>query len=131
MANSQIELKVLGQKLVLKSDADAERSRRAVDWITQRVTMIEKRLRATSKTSVIPPLHVALLALLEIGQEYLDAKDRMEKHQAEMNQIAKALMKELREPKEMATSSAPGLRIQKEVKKKARRGSGSANGASV
>lgn len=134
-----VELKVLGQKLVLKSDADPARSRRVVEWVTQRVMAIEKRLGATSKTSVIPPMHVALLALLEIAQEYLDAKDRMEKHQAETNLIAKKLMQELqsRVSDNKPVPASPGLRVQgikaqKSAKKKSRRGNsagGSAGGS--
>lgn len=136
VTKSSIELKVLGQKLILKSDADSARSRRVVDWVTERVTMIEKRIGATSKSTVIPPMHIALLALLEIGQEYLDSKDKTEKHQAEMNQIAKMLMQELQNkssesPKaqvdaaESTDMPTHGLTIQSSsirAKKKTRRG---------
>lgn len=110
--NSPIILKILGQRLVLKSDADSDRSRRVVEWVTERVSVIEKRLVATSKSSVIPPMHIALLALLEIGQEYLDAKGRTEKYQTEMNQVAQMLMQELKNQELNAQKNAsqkPGI----------------------
>lgn len=131
----QIELKVLGQKLILKSDADLANSKRAVDFISQRVIAVEKRLKTASGTTSIPPMHVALLALLELGQEYIDAKDRVAAHQSAMNQLARQILNGL-EAQKAATKnleaqlvpSTPGLTIEASKTTKKKKSNGTPRG---
>ena len=71
-----MEIKLLGQKLLLKSDADPEVATEVLRLVSQRLGEAGTRTKRDNQ-----PLHVALLALLDLAEEYVRAKRRFEDYQ--------------------------------------------------
>ena len=68
---TMMEVKLLGQKIVLKSsESDPEIIRQVIQLVTARLSDAENRSRGA------PPHQVALLALLDLAEEYMKAKRR-------------------------------------------------------
>lgn len=94
MKNQSVEINLLGQKIVLKTSGDPEVIQEVVTLVSTKIKQIEER----SKGQV--PHYVALLALLSLGEDYVQAKKRyghqkykMEETTRELFQLMEAEMK--------------------------------------
>ena len=81
-----IELKLMGQRVVLKTQAESERTDEVLKLVKGRIEMAEQRLKTGAA-----PQYSALLALFDLAEEYLDAKKRVARHQDEMRSTAQSL----------------------------------------
>jgi cell division protein ZapA (FtsZ GTPase activity inhibitor) len=93
---NQIELSLFGQKIVLKHRAeDPELVDQVVALVTRKVKDAQARVPKGSA-----PHHVALVALLDLSAEYLQAKSRTEKFKDEIDlkssELAAWIEKELK-----------------------------------
>ncbi|MBI2712225.1 MAG: cell division protein ZapA [Bdellovibrio sp.] len=78
---TKIEVKLLGQKLVLKSaDLNAERFQEIIHLAGKKLDLAQARAKNA------PPHQVALLALLDLAEEYVAAKKRTQDYQTEMHE---------------------------------------------
>jgi cell division protein ZapA (FtsZ GTPase activity inhibitor) len=65
------EVKLLGQRLVLKvSESDPEITRQVLQLVTMKLSEAETRSRGAA------PHQIALVALLDLAEEYIKAKKR-------------------------------------------------------
>lgn len=72
MAKNTVEIRILGQRIPLKtSDTDPELIKEVVQLVTERIQEAEERARNASA-----PHQIALLALLDLAEEYIRAKRR-------------------------------------------------------
>ena len=69
-----IELKIMGQKVVLKSQGDPETIREVADLVALRLKDAERRTKGMAAHQV------ALLALMDLAEEYVKAKKRTQEH---------------------------------------------------
>jgi cell division protein ZapA (FtsZ GTPase activity inhibitor) len=68
---STLEVKLLGQRIVLKSsETDPELIREVLDLVSRKLDEAENRSRGA------PPHQTAVLALLDLAEEYIQAKKR-------------------------------------------------------
>lgn len=81
-----IELKILGQKITLKTKEDADKVRVVMDLVSGRLADAEKR----SKTGT-QPTHVALLALLDLASDYVESKNRVAIFKQEVSKKSKKI----------------------------------------
>lgn len=73
MKTQSIEIRLAGQKVVLKSsDQDPALVKEVAELVSQRIRAAEKRM----PKGAVAPHQVALLALMDLGQEYIMAKGR-------------------------------------------------------
>ena len=89
MTNPQtlLEVKLLGQKIVLKStETDPETLRQVVQLVTSKLTESESRSRGA------PPHQVALLALLDLAEEHLRAKKRTLDFKSQLDEKSSKLL---------------------------------------
>ena len=83
-----IELKLAGQKIVLKATgSDADMIREIVDLVSVKIKNAEKR----GKTAAAH--QIALVALLDLAEEYIRAKRRTSEFKREMNSRSDSLMR--------------------------------------
>jgi cell division protein ZapA (FtsZ GTPase activity inhibitor) len=69
---SKIEIKLLGQKIALKAPGtDPDHAREVVGLVAERLAHAEKRSKAGTASH-----QVALLALLDLADEYIQARER-------------------------------------------------------
>jgi hypothetical protein len=88
MKSQSIEIKVAGQRIALKSsNADSEHVQKVQALVAQRIQEAENRCAPT-----VAPHQVILLALFDLAEEYLQAKDRVELHQRKLDERASALV---------------------------------------
>lgn len=80
MKSQTIDIQLLGQKITLKSSGDPEVVQEVVDLVKRKIGEAEGR-----KKGVMPPHHVALLALLDMAEEYVQAKRRVAAYQREVD----------------------------------------------
>jgi len=90
-----LTLKVLGQKVPLKTtDRDTQKIKEVLEFVQEQITKAESRCKPNSPT--YQPL---LLALLDLAEQYLTAKNKVGEHQAEFTRasqrISELLEKEL------------------------------------
>lgn len=72
-ARQTVEIELLGQKIVLKSSGeDPELIREVVALASERLKIARQR----SGKGAVAPHHVALLALLDMAEEYVRARKR-------------------------------------------------------
>ena len=69
-----VQIRIKGQTIALKTTGDAEFVREVIDLVSQRIEVAEKRTKATA------PHHIAVLALLDLAEEYVQAKRRTKTH---------------------------------------------------
>ena len=82
-----MEVKLLGQKIVLKStEADPEMIRQVVQLATARLSEAETRSRGA------PPHQIALLALLDLAEEYLRAKKKTSELKTQLDEKSSKLL---------------------------------------
>lgn len=84
-----IEIWLLGQKIVLKSFGEPELVREVVELVSRKIK--ERESEQKGRTAV-PPHHVALLALLSLAEEHVQAKRRFSEHQRTMDEKSHQLM---------------------------------------
>jgi cell division protein ZapA (FtsZ GTPase activity inhibitor) len=87
MKNQSVEINLLGQKTVLKTSGDPEEIREVVDLVSAKIKRAEER----SKGQV--PHHIALLALLELGEEYIQARKRFGNQKKKMEETTREIVK--------------------------------------
>jgi cell division protein ZapA (FtsZ GTPase activity inhibitor) len=81
------EVKLLGQKLVLKaSETDPEVLKQVIQIVTMKLSEAENRSRGSA------PHQVALLALLDLAEEYVKAKKRTLEFQQQVDGHSKQIL---------------------------------------
>ncbi|MBY0470084.1 cell division protein ZapA [bacterium] len=88
METLNTEVRLLGQKIPLKSSGDPKLVSEVLGLVAKRIEAAEARPGAP-KT----PHHVLLLALLELAEEYIQAKRRMKDYQGNVETKSKELFK--------------------------------------
>lgn len=81
-----IELQLMGQKIVLKTSADPKKVEAIANLVKERLAQSEKRLKGNSA-----PHLAAILALFDLGEEYLEAKKRTSDHLSQIESRTKSL----------------------------------------
>lgn len=84
--NSPIEIRLLGEKISLKSSGDPELVKEVIEIVRIRIREAEKRVRGT-----VPPHHVAMIALLEMAEEYVQAKHRALNYRSQVDEKTREL----------------------------------------
>ena len=77
-----IELEFAGQKIALKCDGDSEIVQEAVALATLRLQDVERRAPGTAAHKI------ALVALLDLAEEYIKAKRRAVEHKKKLEKKA-------------------------------------------
>ena len=83
------EFNILGQKIVIKDQAEAELASVAVQIVNEKLTEIQ------SAKPLLGPQQVAVLALLEIAGNLVKDRSAMDHYRAELDQKCTLLMKEI------------------------------------
>lgn len=86
--SQSVELKLQGQKTVLKTSGDPLVIREVVELATRKLQQAESR-----SAKAAAPHHVALLALLELAEEYVQAKQRFSAHQQKLESKSEELFR--------------------------------------
>lgn len=84
--NHVIEIPLMGQKIILKTQADPKLVEEVTALVLERLSASEKRV----KNSNAPHL-AALLALFDITEDYVEAKRKILEHQTELQQKVQQL----------------------------------------
>jgi cell division protein ZapA (FtsZ GTPase activity inhibitor) len=76
--NQTVELKILGQKIVLKSGEQYQ-----PEFVSEVIELVSKKLQeAEQRTKGLAAAHyVAVLALMDLAEDYLKAKKLVSEHQ--------------------------------------------------
>ncbi len=86
--SKSVEIKLAGQKIVLKAtESDPDLVREIVDLVNVKLKNAEKRGKAAAAHQV------ALIALLDLAEEYIRAKRRTADFKREMNSRSDSLMR--------------------------------------
>ena len=83
------EFKILGQKIVIKDQAEAELASLAVQIVNEKVLEIQ------SKKPLLGPNQVAVLALLEIAGSLVKDRQSIDQYREELDRKCSILMTEL------------------------------------
>jgi cell division protein ZapA (FtsZ GTPase activity inhibitor) len=88
MLNAQtVQIDLMGQKISVRAtEADPAFVQEVVDLVTSKVEGAEKRVKGSSHNQVL------LLALLDMAEEYLKAKQRTFEFHAQMDEKSRKLM---------------------------------------
>jgi cell division protein ZapA (FtsZ GTPase activity inhibitor) len=87
-SKTSLEIKLAGQKIVLKAtESDPALLREIVDLVTTKIKDAEKRGKGSASHQV------ALLALLDLAADYVQAKRRTTEYKREMNSRSDSLMR--------------------------------------
>ncbi len=88
-SSDSIELKFGGEKISLRQTAgDSEFARQVTKLVTERLDAASVRVRKTA-----PAHQIALLALMDLAAEYLEAKRRTEAYMAEVQAQTSRILK--------------------------------------
>jgi hypothetical protein len=90
--NSQtqnVEIRLLGQKISLKAAGDPERVREIAAIVAGKLKTAEKRARGSGTV----PHWVALLAMFDLAEDLVRARERVDAHQAAMGERADELVR--------------------------------------
>src|SRR4051812_42291217 len=71
--SNQVEVKLLGQRILLRSAGEPERVREVLELVKSRINDAERRVKTATAAA---PHYVALQALLDLAEEYCQAKTR-------------------------------------------------------
>ena len=83
---NSIELKLLGQKIVLKTNSDPK-------VVSEVVELVRDQIREAEKSTRSPvPHHVALLALLNLAEHHIQTKNQLTDHQKQLDLKSKELI---------------------------------------
>jgi cell division protein ZapA (FtsZ GTPase activity inhibitor) len=91
MASGQLELQLFGQKIRLKHKAASSEDPELVERIVKLVQKKVKEAEARAPVAAAPH-HVAVIALLDLAAEYLQAKARTEDFKREVDLKSAALV---------------------------------------
>jgi cell division protein ZapA (FtsZ GTPase activity inhibitor) len=80
------QITLLGQKISLKTAGNPEHVREVIGLVNARIAVAEKRIKTSA------PHHVAVLALLDLAEEYVQAKKRMAEHQIELDEKSREMI---------------------------------------
>ena len=86
MSTQSVEVRLLGQKISLKSSGEAENVREVAAVVSERLKRAEARLKGNV------PHHVALLALFELAEDWIEAKNRVQEHQGRVEAKSQELL---------------------------------------
>ena len=88
-----IEIRLLGQKISLRvNHEDPELVEEVVDLATSLLTEAENKAKGTAAA----PHQVALVALLNLAEEYVVSKRRVSEHQSEVSKKSRAVLELLK-----------------------------------
>lgn len=79
MVNHVIEIPLMGQKIILKTQADPKLVEEVTALVLGRLSAAEKRVKNANA-----PHLAALLALFDIAEDYVEAKRKILEHQSEL-----------------------------------------------
>lgn len=74
-----IEIPLMGQKIVLKTQADPRLVEEVTSLVLERLSASEKRVKNANA-----PHLAALLALFDVTEDYVEAKRKIQEHQEEL-----------------------------------------------
>lgn len=74
-----IEIPLMGQKVVLKTQADPKLVEEVTALVRERLSVSEKRVKNANA-----PHLAALLALFDVTEDYVEAKRKIQEHQKEL-----------------------------------------------
>ncbi len=77
--NHVIETPSMGQKIVLKTQADPKLVEEVTALVKERIGNSEKRVKNANA-----PHLAALLALFDVAEDYVEAKRKIQEHQSEL-----------------------------------------------
>ncbi|MBS1961854.1 MAG: cell division protein ZapA [Bdellovibrionales bacterium] len=77
--NHVIEIPLMGQKIVLKTQADPKLVEEVTALVKERIGNSEKRVKNANA-----PHLAALLALFDVAEDYVEAKRKIQEHQSEL-----------------------------------------------
>ena len=77
--NHVIEIPLMGQKIVLKTQADPKLVEEVTALVLERLAASEKRVKNANA-----PHLAALLALFDVSEDYVEAKRKIQEHQEEL-----------------------------------------------
>ena len=77
--NHVIEIPLMGQKIILKTQADPKLVEEVTALVLERLAAAEKRVKNANA-----PHLAALLALFDIAEDYVEAKRKIQEHQSEL-----------------------------------------------
>ena len=80
------QVSLLGEKITLKTAGDPEHVREVIGLVNERIAAAEKRIKTGA------PHHVALLALLDLAEEYVQAKKRAGFHKKDLDDKSRELV---------------------------------------
>jgi hypothetical protein len=86
MSGQTFNVEILGNRYSLRSDTDPEIVRRALELAEIKIKDAERRVRSGS------PNQVALLALLDLAEDYVRAKDRATEHRDDLIRRSEKLL---------------------------------------
>ncbi len=82
-----IEISFLGQKMMFKASGDPEKNTEVLELVTK------KLLSAESRAKNLAPHQIAILALLDLAEDYIQAKTNTKKFKLNMDQKSKELFR--------------------------------------
>jgi cell division protein ZapA (FtsZ GTPase activity inhibitor) len=84
--NHMIEIPLMGQKIVLKTQADPKLVEEVTALVLERLAASEKRVKNANA-----PHLAALLALFDVTEDYVEAKRKIMDHQTELQEKVQQL----------------------------------------
>jgi cell division protein ZapA (FtsZ GTPase activity inhibitor) len=81
LAKHVIEIPLMGQKVVLKTQGDPKLVKEVTELVRERLDASERRVKNTNA-----PHLAALLALFDITEDYVEAKRKVQEHQTELSE---------------------------------------------
>ncbi|MBI5048172.1 MAG: cell division protein ZapA [Deltaproteobacteria bacterium] len=82
-----VEVNILEQKLLVKSEDGAEHVKRVADYLNSKIEEVKKNSKAVST------LNVALLAAMNITDDYFEAKERLVKFESMAKELSERIDK--------------------------------------
>lgn len=76
-----MELQILGQKTPIRTNEDSETAQAVLDIAQDRICQAEEKIKKAHLATT--PSNVLIMALLELTEEYVKAKQRYQSYQTE------------------------------------------------
>ena len=86
-----VDVEILGQRFTVKSDAEETHVRQVADYVDEKMQQVLKGARSAGQ------FHVAMLAALNIADEYHQLKERYEVMHQRLSHLSKRLSNTLTE----------------------------------
>ena len=84
MGNS-VEVKLLEQRLLVKTEEDEEYTKKVVDFVDNKIHEIRDNAKIASK------LDIALLTAMNIAGEYIKTRDRLERLESKADKLVELI----------------------------------------